>query len=61
MILVNYLDNIITIINPKFQNLVTSITGKLLYVSGKKPLLDSNFINLEYACHRNRMVCAQVV
>ena len=36
MILVNYLDNIITIIIPKFQTLVTSITGKLLYVIGKK-------------------------
>ena len=37
MILVNYLDKIITNIIPKFQTLVTSITGKLLYVSGKKP------------------------
>ena len=36
MILVNYLDNIIPIIIPKFQTLVTSITGKLLYVSCKK-------------------------
>ena len=36
MILVNYLDNIITIIIPKFQTLVTSITAKLYYVSGKK-------------------------
>ena len=38
MILVNYLDNILTIIIPKFQTLVTSITGKLLYVIGKKKL-----------------------
>ena len=37
MILVNYLDNIITIIIPEFQTLVTGITGMLLYVSGKKP------------------------
>ena len=35
MILVNYLDNIITSIIPKFQTLVTSNTGRLLYVSGK--------------------------
>ena len=39
MILVKYLDNIITIIIPKFQTLVTSITGKL-YVSGKKPCFE---------------------
>ena len=34
-VLVNYLDNIITIIFQKFQTLVTSINGKLILVSGK--------------------------
>ena len=37
LIVVNYLDNNITIIFLKFQALVTSITGKVIDVSGKKP------------------------
>ena len=41
MILINYLDNIITIIISKYQTLVTSITGKLLYVSGKKTCFET--------------------
>ena len=45
MILVNYLDNIITVIIPKFQTFVTNITGKLLYVSGKKPCFETITIN----------------
>ena len=35
-IVVQYLDNIIRIMFPKFQTLVTSITGKVIDVSGKK-------------------------
>ena len=37
IIIVQYLDSIITIIFSKFQTLVTSITGKVIDVSGKKP------------------------
>ena len=37
MILVNYLDNTITIIIPELETLITSITVKLLYVSRKYP------------------------
>ena len=40
MFLANYLDIIINEIIPKFQTLVTSITGKLLYFSGKKTCLE---------------------
>ena len=36
MILVNYLDIIITNIFQNFQTLVTNITANFLYVSGKK-------------------------
>ena len=36
IIVVQYLDKVITIIFPKFQTLVTSITGKVIDVSSKK-------------------------
>ena len=38
--MVQYLDNIIKIIFTKFQTLVTSITGKGIDVSGKKPCFE---------------------
>ena len=36
MILLNYLDNIMTIIFHKFQALVTSMTGKVILASSKR-------------------------
>ena len=39
IIVVQFLDNVITIIFPKFQNLVTSTTGKVINVTGKKLVL----------------------
>ena len=40
IIIVQYLDNIIKIIFPKFKTLVTSITGKVIHDSGKKPCFE---------------------